>query len=459
MESYKKLIILNLIIRLPLLFIIQISLFSDGLRRFVPNSLGIVRGNLFFTEPPLFFILEGFWSLFFSELVLEFFWKLTPFLFFIGILFLLPSLYGVLKLKDKEKLIVTALLLFSSWSLLVGASVMMEMLSMAFTLLLFVFLEKRKSLSLRDCFLIAFLTILIVYTKQTGYFILMGFVLYAFFRFKSLKEKSLVVLSIVLGFLFYVPWLIKNKILGVPELNPIREMIFSRTIKFFSENFLGNLWNSIVECYHYFWFIPLPRQASFSGVYNVLYNTYYLGFLFCSLVLSLLIILGLVKFGRKNIRYLILILPLFAFTFLWSFLSGFYENSGRYLFVFHLFFYFFAVKFISSLKSKNLKRGIYLILTCLILLFVITAYATSFEMKSRHHQIRQIASEVQENEFQIVSNEGFVVSSIWYYADKEAYSEEGESFESWGLSSDNLVLDLRTYDLYLNNEIYYVIKN
>jgi len=459
MEKYKILILLNLILRIPLLFIIPISMFGDGIGRYIPYSFQILNLQFLFSEPPLLLMFWAGLNLFFSGAILELFWKLVPFLFFIGFLFLLPPIYKILKLKDNEKLIITALLIFSTPSLLYGESLMMEMTVLFFTFLLFLLIEKAKIINLKYCFAIAVATALMLYTKQTGFFIFAGFFIYTFMKNIPKKNKFLIILSLSLGFLFFTPWIIKNFLLSTSPSPftsiPMKEFVLISLKNFFQ----GSKLDLINKTYHASWFIPLFEQIKSIRFIKILvlpYFTYYFLFLISAFLISIAIIAGIIKFGRKYEMYLFLISPLLVFVIFWGFFLGNYHDSWRYIFNLHLFFYFFAAKFIESIKKERIKKFFYIMIILFVLLSLMTAYATAFRMKNKDNQIREISNIVKENDFRVLSNEGYVTVSLKFYSKKTI---EKVIFVDGELKNiENKIFESRDYEVFLKENLYYVHK-
>ena len=452
MEKYKILILINILIRLPLLFLTPISMFGDGLVRFIPHSYDVIHLNFMFPEPPLLFLFNGLLTFIFSGVVLEFFWKFTSFLFLIGFLCLLPKIYKILKLNEREKLIVTALTIFSTSSLLYGSSIMMETLVLFLTFLIFVLIEKTNK---TNYFIIAILTSLLLYTKQTGYFILMGFFIYIFFKKIPIKNKLLFMLSFAFGFLTYLAWMFKNLFFHIAPLSTIKETILISTINFFKSNLLTNIITSTKETYHYFWFIPLSRQVSFKGLLSIIYTSYYLLFIFLTLLMSIFIILGIFKSKQK--KYLLLIFPLFVFVIFWGFFAKISNDTGRYLFTFYLFFYFYAVKFVESIKNTKIKKLIYVLILVLIILFIVTAYATAFRMHNKDNQIRQIADIIKNDNFTIIPDNSFARATLGYYSGKEI--QEMKEIDKDIKIPENVIFKSQDYQIFLKNKIYYISEN
>jgi len=454
MEKYKLLILANILLRIPLLFIIPISMFGDGVERYIPYIFQILDLNFLFSEPPLFLMFWSGLTVFFSGEALYFVWKLVPFLFLIGSLFLLPSIYKIFKLKDREKTIVTALLLFVTPSLFYGEAMMIEMGILFLTLLLIILIEKAKITSMKEFLIIAFVSALMLYTKQTAYFIIAGFILFIFIRKDTKKSKLLNFLAIVLGGLLYLPWFLKNYFFSPVLFTSlsITELISNSLVNFFNTNFLATI-NAV---YHFFWFIPQFSQIKaigFTGIFALAYWAYYLSFLVLSLILSGLIVAGTVKFARQYKQYLFLMVPLFLFAFFWIFLLGL-TSDIRYIFPFQIFFYFFAAKFLQGLKSKFVKKLFYLVIIGLVGLFLVTAYATALRMENKDDQIKEMANRIGGDEFRVISNDDAGLITLRFYSGK--IIEYVDSVEGEIINPENKVFESKNYQLFFKKNIYYM---
>jgi len=456
-EKYKILILINILIRIPLLFLTPISIFGDGLVTSIFHSYQLINFNFMFPDPPLFFLIEGLLTFIFSGRVLEFFWKVPAFLFFIGFLFLLPQVYRILKLNENEKLLLTALLIFPTSSLLYGSSIMIEMLVLFFAFAIFILIEKTEMMGKTNYFIMAILTSLMLYSKQTGLFILMGFFIYIFFKKIPIKNKFLFILSLTLGFVTYLGWSLKNYVLNIAPVATVKEAIFIPTISFFTSDLLTNIITSAKETYLRFWFIPLLGQVNFKGIFSVAYLGYYILFIILTLFLSFAIIFGIIKFGRRNFSYILLILPLCSFAVLWGFFVGVYGDIGRYSFTFHLFIYFYAVKFIENIKNIKIKRLIYVLIVLLVILFVMTAYATAFRMINKDSQIRQIANIIKNDNFTVIPDNSFARATLGYYSGKKI--QEVIEIDKEIKIPKNMIFKSQDYQIFLKNETYYISES
>jgi hypothetical protein len=130
-----------IIIRFALLFFAPISMFADPVIRYLPDAERVLKLDFSFHDFPLFTICEAVWMLLLSGKVLWLAWKLTSLIFFIAILFLLPSLFKKFNLDKKEQILALVLFLFSTWSLLLSVTLMQEMMLTFLVLALYLSIE------------------------------------------------------------------------------------------------------------------------------------------------------------------------------------------------------------------------------------------------------------------------------------------------------------------------------
>jgi len=351
-------------------------------------------------------------------------------------------------------------MMFSTWSILLGSSIAMEMMTLFFTLSLFVTIEKRKLFFL-DFIMIIFLTSLLFYTKQTAYFLLAGFFFYVILnKSKNKVEKFKILVSFFIGFVLFLPWLIKNKFYNIQPINPLDKMIFNPLFEFFNpEKIFTYIIQGIYENYHDFWFIPKISQVGFEGILGLMFLAYYLIFILVTLTLSVSIILGIKKFGKENKNYLILILPMVLFTFLWTFLCRWYGgNAFRYTVAINIFFFIFSAKFIDSLKNKNLKKFFYLILILFAMLSVITAYFTVFKMNEKINQLEEVSKIIDESSFTYITNDAFSDHYLRYYIKDNLIIEPNKFPKDFEKVNEQKIYSSKDYELYEKEDIYYLFK-
>jgi len=456
MEKYNILIIINLVLRLGLLFIIPVSMFGDGIERHIPFAFGILNFEFFFPEPPVFLLLWAGVSSIFSGEILYFVLKLVPFIFFLGFVYLLPKVYSVMKLDEREKLVMTALILFATPSLLYAESILIETGILFFTALIFLLIETAEKIDLRRCFLIFIVALFMTYTKQTSYFILAGFILYVFFK-KSLsrRERVLINLSIFLGLLFNVFWLIKNSLFseGMVLSIPMLEFVVRSLNDFVQISKLGIL-NGL---YHTYWFIPSfdqTRAVSLINLFSIPYFIYYFSFIIVTFILSIFILIGILKHYREYKGYLLIMTPLVLFLVLWGFFIGHAGDVVRYIFSFQIFIWFFAIKYVSRLKKGFFKKLFYLMVILFVGLSLVTAFATALRMDSKDSQVRAIGEVIGDRGDRILSNEGYVTVALKFYSQRivERVVDVGPEV----IDVENKIFETKNYDVYKIGELYYV---
>jgi hypothetical protein len=418
--DYKKfivgIIIFAIIIRIFLLFFAPLPMFADGVIRYLPDAEKVLRGDFSFNDVPLFTMVEAFWLFVFKGKILWLALKMTSLLFFFGILFLLPPLLAKMHLDKKEGLMVLALFLFSTWSLLLSVTVLQDMALTFFALCLFLNIENYfEKPSRKSIILLILLTFLMILSKLTGYLILCGFGLYILAKKEKFvnKVKSFFYLSI--GALMTLPWLIKNYLL---------------TGKIYLSNFtpppiyihqFAGYADYTIKAYHYFWEIPMPVKVGLNGLLLLFYNLYYLITLSITLIVTLLILAGIVRYFRKCKQYLLLMLPLGCFIFYWVFVIYWGpHDAGRYAFPFLLFLFIFPAKLIGNIKKRGVKNIAYLIIAAFCVLSIISAFGITIHMNEIDSQLLQINkvlknSNVSDN---FITNDEFTGSALSYYLKK-----------------------------------------
>ena len=459
------LIVLNILLRIHLLLIRPISMFPDSFRYL--NAVEILSQNsLAFYEAPLYIFLQTTWyTIFTNQILLELFWKLTAFIFFIGFLALLPTLFKQLKLKTNEQIIVLILLLFSSWSLLLSGAIMQEFLLTFLVIAMFIVTNKLfENPKLKYILLTIILTTLIFATKQTSLFIMTGFALYGLIQKVSWKYKVGFLMILFVGFILYSPWLIKNQLAygnavigndGSASIFTWDKLIQFKDLGFYKEQ--------TIKSYYYFWEIPRPDKVALAGAFSggitsVMYAGYNLTALIGTLAVSLLILLGIVKYGWRYKKYLLLILPIASFTMIYfNYLNYFdFADTGRYTFPLHFIFYFFAAKYLESLKSINWKRFFYLLIILFVIISIVSAFGITYHIKGIDNQLMLAVPIVASSQaINYVSNDEFSTNVLDYYSKKpiKFYLKHNERDYSINCNSDivfeskNLVISDTDVDL------------
>ncbi len=455
METYKKIALSNVLLRIPLLFLIPISFLHDAILRYIPNSYQIVNGDFLFFSPPLYISFMAFFDIFFSGFILELFWKLIPFAFFIGTLFLLPKVFSLLEVNNREKIIIASLLLFSGLSLLLGQAVMSDMIVLFLALLLFITLEKSKQIGKKECAIIIFLSTLLLYTKESSYFILAGFFLYSLFKDFKREDKIKIFVCIFIAFVLFSPWFIKNKIYSPREIMGVTgETYVSKAIN----NLINiDILKTSKEFYFWFWMIQIFENVKFQGIFSSMAAIYTWGFFISSLVVSLTIVFGIFKFGPKYKRYLWLILPVFLFEFVWGVTMNLPSDLGRRTFSMHIFLYFFAAKFIESLKKDKIKKLFYVFIIIVILFSIVTSYAIAIHVSSREKEVDDILKVLNKGD-KVEIADLYFLRIYEYRFNTRLYRENviyaGEKI----VGEEDLVYETASFQLFLKNETYYVYR-
>lgn len=404
-----------IIVRIFLLFLAPISMFADPVIRFLPAVEKVMHLDFSFHDMPLFILLEAFWMLFLSGKWLWIAWKLTSFIFFIAILFLLPSIFKKLNLNKKEQVMLLALFLFSTWSLLLSTTIMQDIMLTFFVLALFLsienYLRNPKAKWIAD---LIFLTALMILTKQTGYLLLAGFILYILGKKVNkveMKKKTKTIFYLAIGALLTIFWPIKNYItlgkafIGIhppaPSIHSVTEYlsIFAKT-------------------YHYFWEIPILEKVSLQGIFSTFYLIFYISAILVTAIISVTTLVALIKYSKKHKEYIALLLPIFSFVFYWVFIIflGF-NDAGRYTFPLWIFLFFFPVKFISEIKKPAIKKVFYLLVIAFCVLSVISAFGITLHMRNIDSQILSVNNALRQQNATgtFITNDEFTSSALTYY--------------------------------------------
>jgi hypothetical protein len=465
--NYKLIIltilVLAIILRVVLLFIAPISMFTDGIQRYLPNAEKILHGDFSFNDLPLFIIFEAFWILLFNGEMLWLAWKGTAFIFFIGILFLLPSLFKKFNLNNKERIIVMALFFFSTWSLLLSATVMVDMLIAFFTIALFLVIEKyfekpeKKWLALSIIF-----SALMALTKLTGYLILAGFGLYIISKFKKtkekIKEKMKCVFSLMVGILITLPWLIKNYLnTGMIFIHSVTPLIhlhsFSEYLQFF------------IRTYHYFWEFPLAEKVALTGKLAILFNVYYIGTIIITVFISALLIISTIKYCKKHGRFIWLFLPLFLFALIyWPFILLWSESdSGRYTFPLWIFLFIFIAKYVSRINKKKIRQFCHIIIILFCIVSIISAFGISLHMNSINDQIMEMSETLKQENLEnmvIISNTEFGATSLSYYLGKPVQFNMPRNVVDPNVKCEGeRIFESKNFDVFKKNDEYRICRN
>lgn len=449
-------IIFAVLIRIPLLFLNPVTMWADPSFRYLPNTHDVLEGDFTFYTPPLLMIINALPTIFLDGTILEFAWKLTPFIFFLLSVFIFIKILNIIELKRIGKIFLLCLFLFSVYSILMSTSIMLEMLVLFFTLALFYIFEKNERINLRLFFIISVTSALLLYSKQTGYFVLAGFLLYTIFKKMDRRQKKLILMALLLGFLLNAPWIIKNNVVygsflstgyGEEGTGGIAEWV----------DFDKNPLSLISRIFHLAYRIPSLDKLNYSGIFFILSRIYYFSFVIASILLSLTIVIGLVKFGSKYKRYLLIILPIFLLVFWFAFLFHMHytHDFGRYMFSLYFLFFFFSLKFIESLKSSNAKRFFYLIIILFCIFSVVTSFAMSYEFHKKDIEIRKVNDFMIDKEGNFIADDHFTKHALTFYSGKKIL----QSNEGIACNEGEEIYSNQKYKIYLRDLEYYICKS
>lgn len=451
------LLLFAILIRIPLLFLNPISMWADPVCRFIPNTYNILKGDFSFYTPPLLMIINAFPTIFLEGFLLEFCWKLIPFLFFILSCLIFLKILSLIELDKTGKIFLLCLFLFSVYSILMSTTIMMEMLVLFFTLCLFYILEKNEKIDLKLFLVISFISALLLYSKQTGYFILAGFFLYIIFKEIDKKQKKLILMALFLGFLINAPWIIKNDI--------IHGGVFSSELTSAEGkpliDFCINPFFLLSKAFHYFYQIPALSKLNYAGIFFILSRVYYFSFLIIGILLSLIICAGIFKFGKKYKKYLLMILPIFILVIWWAFLSPMhcYNDFGRYMFSFYFLFFFFGLRFIEKIKQNKIKKLFYAVIILFCIISIITSFAMSLEINKRDSAIKEVAGAIENLEGKFICNDMFTATALSYYSGEKILFLLEENKKDENIKCDDkIIYSSEKYKVSKNNFEYQICR-
>ena len=423
--NYQKIIVafvlIAIIIRIFLLFFNPISMWADPVQRYIPDSYRIIDGDLTFYTPLLLSTLNAIPILFFNSNLLEFFWKFIPFLFFLGSVFFFLMILKKIELNNISKIFLLGLFLFNVYSLLTSTTVMQEFLVLFFTLSLFYIFESKRA-NFKIGILITILSTLLLYTKDSGLFIFVGFFLYTLLNKRDKKEKFILISTLLLSFCLYLPWMIKNYYIygmliggnGAYGKGFVQNGFFDFKIKI--EYFKG-----ILEMAYRIPASTTLIKASYQGIIHLISRVYYLFFISFVSIFTICVITGLVKYFKQYKRYIYLVLPILSMVTWLAFFSPFHfvHDFGRYMFSFYFVYFFFGLKFIENINKNIIRRGLYLVVLGIIILSIFTSIIYSVNFHYKDQEIRKVNDFLKEDKNfneKFTTNDAYTEAALSFYS-------------------------------------------
>ncbi len=452
-KATKEIVNLILLSSIALSFILlvlrPISMFPDGIARYIPNANQLLQGDISFYSFPLFISFEAFWMLLFKGKALWFAWKLTSFLLFVATAVLLTEFMSEMNLGRKERIVLSSMFLFSTWTLLLSSAILQDMLLASLALAAFICIQNyMRNPKCSWAFGVVISIAAILYTKASGYFILAGFFLFVIAKRAKVGEKIRCLALLFAGLLLGLPWLIKNQIVtGHALLGTSQEAALviesGRLFQFGTINY----WTKFVETFHYFWEIPLPYRTGLSG--SPLFIAYHIAAIAVMAFFSVIFILSIFKYLRKNLDYFLLIGPLFAFSVIyWPFITYFdSSDAGRYSFPFFVFMFMFIAKFIVGLKNKNLRIISYLFVVAFCILSVASALGITLHIRNIDSQVVRIA-EILPADSDVRANDMFTSTALSFYLDRRlTFGQLGNVIDEAVKCDKNIIFSSRNFDV------------
>ena len=255
---------------------------------------------------------------------------------------------------------------------------------------------------------------------------------------------------------YILPWLIKNYLL---------------TGKIYLSNFtpppiyihqFAGYADYTIKAYHYFWEIPMPVKVGLNGIILLFYNIYYITALSITLIVTLLMIAGILRYFKKYKPYLFLMLPLGCFIFYWVFIIYWGpHDAGRYAFPFLLFLLIFPVKIIANIKKRGMRNIVYLIIVAFCILSVISAFGITLHMQKIDSQILQINNALNRSNASdnFITNDEFTGASLTFYLKKPVIFGLKRNVRDTSIPcSGELVFFSQDYDVFKANNEYRICR-
>lgn len=454
------LILVSILLSFILLILRPVTMFPDGIARYLPNAKQLLQGDISFYSNPLFISFEAFWILLFKGNALLFAWKLTSFIFFVITAILLTEFMNKTNMGKIERLIFCSMFLFSTWTLLLSTAVLQDMLLACLTLAAFLCIENYfdKAEPLWAIAVIISIAAML-YTKASGYIILLGFFLYVIAKKIKWNMKIRCIVLLITGLIIGLPWAIKNQILtGHSFLGTSEEaQIVVESGKLFQFGTI-DYWQKFVETFHYFWEIPLPSKTGFAA--NPLFNLYHITALVVMGLFSIIFILSVIKYLKKHSDYLLLIGPLFAFSVIyWPFITYFdSSDAGRYSFPFFVFMFLFISRFIAGLKNRRIRIIAYLLVVAFCLLSIASAFGITLHMRNLDSQILKMV-EVIPHDANVRANDMFTSTALSFYLNKKLiFGQEGNVIDTAVSCNGEPVFYSKNFDVAKQDSKYSVCR-
>lgn len=361
--------LLALLLRLILIIIAPPTLFTDGIDNYIPSAFKLLELDLSFWYPPLYIaIIAPFLGLL-PFITATFFIKLLNLLFFMGWAYFSHKFLRLIGISDKASKIAILITSFTSWSLLMSASIHNDMLfAILFSISLCVVYSFKPDT--KSFIKLALIIWLMLMTKPTGFLVLPSLcLLFLYKNWFKIKHIMIFGLSTMIGIAGYIPWFAKNG--SVQDVNVgTNDLSQSIRLKFIGfDRFLPQLRQS----FEYFWeFASLDKLSTLGSVPSWLLTAFYLSNVIIFGILTVLLAISLVENLKKDkktaLTIIISSLSILTFGTIYMIYFDLYNSvdPGRY-------FIPVMVFAILSFVIARFKKIYYLVIVCAIGLSIINS--------------------------------------------------------------------------------------
>lgn len=417
----------------------------------MPDAESISKFNFDFWTPPLYSLILSLNDVIANPPVLYFLFKFTNLVLWCFLFRESLRFFRKLEISPKRINFIMLTLSCLSWPLLLSASILPDML---FALLFLILANQTLNFdgSSKHIFKVALTFLLLLATKPMSLIVAPSFVLFFFFANKNRKNlpTNLSILnshilkfliSLLVGFSLFSPWLIKNKIKTGNFYETVQEEEYKSSLDFIdSKKFVPQLEKSFA----YFWEYPsLDRindiESSFENtMLKTLARIYFYFNLIIFAIVTILIAFSIVKKAfierrRKSLGIFSLIIFCLAFsTFYWPFFSKYnYWDTGRYSFPVLIFLVFF-LSYFTKIKNKKFRYSFYFVTTVALLFSVINSFVIVYIYKKKEDEVLEVKELVdQYPEIKtVITNDPFTRDSLGYFLDEEQVVLDDKQLEN-----------------------------
>jgi hypothetical protein len=316
-----------------------VSLYIDGINRYIPDATRLIHFDLSFSDPPLYPLLLALPAAVLGGSSLYAIFKLLSLVLWAVVFWQSNRLLGVLKVPPRQAVAVLALFSLLSWPLLLSVSVLPDMLFLALFLAVVNRVAVRRA-GRRAAAITVLLMLLLIATKPMGLIVAPSVLGFVFVRTRNWRTTAATGAMYGIAFLGFLPWLIKNKISQGAYLGTtVGPQEIASAV---SPLGLSQVPHQTERAFAYFWEFPAYEKISALHVsgrtLTWLKDAYYAANLLVFALLGLAIVYGLFRGVRRGHPGYLQLVTLSASCLLfsviyWPFFAKYdYWDTGRYAF-------------------------------------------------------------------------------------------------------------------------------